>query len=80
MKTDDLIAMLANGVAPIDAQAPRKRFLTALVWGVLGAFLVMLLGYGVRHDLAQAASLPMFWVKLAFPLAIVLPAVLLMLP
>lgn len=77
MKTDDLIAMLANGVAPVDTHAARKRFQTALVWGVLGALAVMLSGYGVRHDLAQAAGLPMFWVKLVFPLAMAVPAVLL---
>jgi hypothetical protein len=77
MKTDDLIALLASGVAPVDPDATRKRFQTALVWGALGALVVMLSGYGVRHDLALAAGLPMFWVKLAFPLAICLPAVLL---
>ncbi|MES2583629.1 MAG: DUF1109 domain-containing protein [Pseudomonadota bacterium] len=77
MKTDDLIAVLARGVTPVDAHATRKRFQTALVWGVLGALAVMLSGYGIRHDLAQAAALPMFWVKLAFPLAISIPAVLL---
>ncbi len=77
MKTDDLIAILARGVAPVDAQAPRKRFQSALVWGVLGALAVMLSGYGVRHDLAQAATSPMFWVKLAYPLAMAIPAMLL---
>jgi hypothetical protein len=77
MKTDDLIAMLASGVAPVDTHAARKRFQTALVWGVVGALALMLSGYGLRHDLAQAAGLPMFWIKLAFPLAIAIPAVLL---
>ena len=77
MKTDDLIAMLASGVAPVDPHAPRKRFQTALMWGILGAMAVMLSGYGVRQDLAQAAALPMFWVKLVFPLAMAIPAVLL---
>lgn len=77
MKTDDLIAMLASGVSPVDAHATRKRFQSALTWGVLGALGVMLSGYGVRQDLAQAAALPTFWVKLAFPLAIAIPAMLL---
>jgi hypothetical protein len=77
MKTDDLIAMLASGVTPVDTHAARKRFQTALVWGVIGALGLMLAGYGLRRDLAQAAGLPMFWVKLAFPLAIAIPAVLL---
>lgn len=77
MKTDDLIALLASGVAPVDPLAARKRFQTALLWGVLGALLVMLSGYGLRHDLAQAAALPMFWAKLAYPLAIAVLAVVL---
>lgn len=75
MKTDELIAMLASGVAPVDTLMARKRFQTALAWGVLGALVVMLAGYGLRNDLAQAVTLPMFWVKLAFPLAIAIPAV-----
>ena len=75
MKTDELIAMLASGVAPVDTHMVRKRFQTALVWGALGALVVMLAGYGLRNDLAQAVALPMFWVKLAFPLAIAIPAV-----
>ena len=77
MKTEELIAMLASGVTSVDTDAPRKRFQTALAWGGLGAVVVMLLGYGVRPDLAQAAALPMLWVKLAFPLAIAIPAALL---
>jgi hypothetical protein len=56
MKTDDLIAMLAQGVAPVA---------------------LMLLTFGIRPDLGQAVAMPMFWVKLAFPLAVAVPAVLL---
>ena len=79
MKTDDLIAMLATGVEPVRPGVVGLRLHKALVAGVLGAFVVMLLGYGVRPDLAQAAWLPMFWVKLLFPLAVALPALVLML-
>lgn len=77
MKTDELIAMLASGVAPVASDGARKRFQTALLLGSLGALAVMLLGYGVRRDLAQAVALPMFWAKLAFPLAMAIPALLL---
>ena len=77
MKTDDQIAMLASGVAPVATHTARKRFQTALVWGVLGALALMLSGYGLRNDLAQAIARPMFWVKLAYPLAIAIPALLL---
>ena len=77
MKTDDLIAMLANGVTADDTHTARKRFQTALLLGGLGAMALVLTGYGLRHDLAQAALLPMFWAKFAFPLATAVLAVLL---
>ena len=70
MKTDDLIAMLATGVAPVDPHLVAKRFAIALLLGGAGAFALMLMGYGIRPDLAQAALAPMLWVKLGFALVI----------
>ena len=77
MKTDDLIAMLATGVAPVDPHLVAKRFTTALLLGGTGAFALMLMGYGIRPDLAQAALAPMLWVKLGFALAIAVSALVL---
>ena len=77
MKTDDLIAMLASDTTPVAPHAARKRFQTALLLGGLGAFALMLLNFGVRPDLLAATALPMFWIKLAFPLAIAVPALVL---
>jgi hypothetical protein len=77
MKTDALIAMLANGVVPVAPDTARKRFQTALVWGLAGALVIMVLVFGVRRDLGDAARLPMFWIKLAFPLALAVPALVL---
>ena len=70
MKTDDLIAMLATGVAPVDPHLVAKRFAIALLLGGAVAFALMLMGYGIRPDLAQAALAPMLWVKLGFALVI----------
>lgn len=72
MKTDELIAMLASGTPAVGANALQRRYAMALGWGAFGAMLIMavVLG-GVRPDLAQAALLPMFWVKLAFPFVVV---------
>jgi len=70
MKTDDLISMLAAGGAAVEAGATRRRYATALGWGAFGATLLMALFLGVRPDLAEAVRLPMFWVKLAFPIAV----------
>lgn len=67
MKTDELIAMLASGAAPVDADAGVRRLAMALGWGLFGATLLMALLLGVRADLAQALRLPMFWMKLGVP-------------
>src|SRR5689334_20080895 len=66
MNTDDLITMLAAGPAPGIANAPTYRFAAGTGWGALGATLLMALFLGVRHDLADAVSQPMFWVKLGY--------------
>lgn len=67
MKTDDLVAMLAAGAGAVEPGATARRYATALGWGAFGATLLMAIVLGVRPDLAEAARLPMFWVKLAFP-------------
>jgi hypothetical protein len=70
VKTDELIAMLARGADPVVPGAAQYRFVAALGWGAFGTTLLMALMLGVRADLADAARLPMFWVKLAFPAAL----------
>lgn len=67
MKTDDLIGLLAAGARPVPRHAPEQRFVAAMLVGLLAAVVVVVLGYGVRHDLAQALQLPMGWFKFSFP-------------
>jgi len=67
MKTDELVTMLAAGAGPVEPGATARRYATALGWGAFGAMLLMAIVLGVRPDLAEAARLPMFWIKLAFP-------------
>ena len=76
MKTDDLISMLATGAGPVEAGAARRRYSAALGWGAFCAVLLMAILLGVRPDLAEAVRLPMFWVKLAFPAALLAGALL----
>jgi hypothetical protein len=64
MKTQDLITLLVNDAAAVEPNATARRFALALVWGALGAMLIMLVHLGVRADIAEAALLPMFWMKL----------------
>lgn len=69
MRTDDLVALLARTGGAAAAHAVRRRYALALGWGAFGATLLMALTLGVRPDLGDAARLPMFWIKLAFPAA-----------
>lgn len=67
MKTDELISVLASHVEAIDPHVLLRRYAIALCWGTFGAALLMAILLGVRPDLSDAARLPMFWMKLAFP-------------
>ncbi len=71
MKTQDLVALLAADVTPVDRHIMSKRFSWALLLGGLGSTLLMAIGFGIRPDLAQVAGTALFWFKLAFPLALV---------
>ncbi len=53
--------------------------LAALGWGGPAATLLMVATLGVRPDIAEAVRLPMFWVKFAFPAALLAGALLAML-
>lgn len=70
MKTEELIAMLASGAEAAESHALQRRYVIALGWGAFGTTLLMAILLGVRPDLAEASRLPMFWVKLAFPAAL----------
>ena len=74
MKTDELVAMLAAGAAPVDPDAITRRYATAIGWGAFGATLLMMIALGARPDLSEAARLPMFWIKFAFPACVAVAA------
>ena len=76
MRTDDFVAILATGTQPVAVSAGRQRITIALSCGALGSLLLMMIWLGVRRDIASAALLPMFWVKLAFPAAVLAGALL----
>jgi hypothetical protein len=74
MKTDDLISMLATGVAPVERHVAAKRFSVALTFGAMGALAIVIFGYGVRHDIDILLHAPLFWVKLAWPTCLAVAA------
>lgn len=70
MKTDDLVAMLANGPVAVPRRVASRRLGLAVLVGLPLPFLILLTEYGVRRDLLQAMFWPMFWLKVLFPLCI----------
>jgi hypothetical protein len=76
MRTDDLIAVLAADVSPIEPGRADRRFFTKLAGGAVLAVAAMLLFLGTRADFAAAAALPMFWIKLVFPASLALAALM----
>lgn len=76
MKTDELISLLATSAGAVEPHAAARRYAIALGCGVLGAALLMAMLLGVRHDIAKAVLLPMFWVKIAFVAGLVVASLL----
>ena len=70
MKTDALIAMLARGDARVAPRAVERRLGATVAAALLLTLIVVLATLGARKDLVAAAQLPMFWWKLAVPLAV----------
>lgn len=70
MKTDELIAMLVAGATPIESGAALRRLRRALACGLPSAAILMGVFLGVRPDIREAALLPMFWLKLLFPVSV----------
>ena len=74
MKTDDLIALLATGDAPVDTRHTLRGFAIAAACGAAGAVLLMLLFLGLNPQLEAFIRLPMHWIKLGFALTLTIAA------
>ncbi|NEX60994.1 DUF1109 domain-containing protein [Noviherbaspirillum galbum] len=74
MKTEEFIGMLAAGVSPVEPGKARRRIGKALALGAAVSAMMMLLGYGARADMMQAAARPMFWMKLIIPFIVAVTA------
>ncbi len=70
MKTDALIAMLARGPVAAEPGTTERRLAAATALAALVIAALGLVVLGPRPDLASAAGLPAFWLKLAFPVAL----------
>jgi hypothetical protein len=74
MKTDDFIAMLGTNVEPVDHRQVKRTVGMAVTAGTTVALGVMLLLFGVRADLTATSSVIFLLLKLAFTMALIVPA------
>lgn len=70
MKTDDLINMLASGPDVRAPVLPMRRIVLLVSCGLLVSTVLMVICLGVRADLDEAVTLPAFWLKIAFVIAL----------
>lgn len=70
MKTDDLIALLADDPGPVPRNAIEQRFAVASLAGLACALVLMLALFGLNPRLLLDMALPMFWGKLVFAAAL----------
>jgi len=74
MKTPDLVSMLATGTTRSDPDILGKRLGLALLIGLIGASALLVAAYGIRSDMPELLATPLFWIKVSFPLAILMSA------
>lgn len=70
MKTDDLISLLASQTTPVDRRVPPWRFAVAILIGLSSATVLMAVFLGIRPDLGEVVSMPVFWFRLGFAVAL----------
>lgn len=74
MNTKQLVAMLAHGGGASPAALAPRRMGVALSAGLACSALLLALIYGVRADMPELLRQPLFWLKVSFPLAVLLAA------
>ncbi|MDZ4322226.1 MAG: DUF1109 domain-containing protein [Phenylobacterium sp.] len=71
MQTETLIAQLAGQVTVAPPHAATRRLCVTLMIGSMVAFGMLLVGLGLRPDIAQATHTAPFWMKWMFTLSLV---------
>lgn len=65
-KTDDIIDSLVADLKPVPRHALQRRFALGILPALAVSLVLMLTVAGLRPDLSQALSLPVFWIKSAY--------------
>jgi hypothetical protein len=74
MKTGDLIFQLAQDLRPVEPNAVSKRLNRALIVGLAADTALLVVLYGIHSDMPERILTSMFWVRIAFPLAVIAAA------
>ncbi|AOB32230.1 hypothetical protein AKI39_18175 [Bordetella sp. H567] len=74
MKTQDLVSRLAGDLAPVERNAVPRTLNRALMIGLAGNTALLVALYGFGSDMPEQMLKAMFWIRLAFPLAIIAAA------
>lgn len=74
MRTQDLVSRLAGDLAPVERNAVPRTLNRALMLGLAGNTALLVALYGFGSDMPEQLLTPMFWIRLAFPLAIIAAA------
>jgi hypothetical protein len=69
MRTQDLVSLLAGDLSPVERDAIPTKLNRALTLGLVGNAVLLVALYGFASDMPQRILTPMFWIRLAFPLA-----------
>ncbi|HEY4043047.1 MAG TPA: DUF1109 domain-containing protein [Rhodopila sp.] len=70
MKTDNLVALLAQDLAPVRPLFVLRTLMLGLIGGIAVSAMIMLAWLGPRPDMHQAAMTAPFWIKFAYTLVL----------
>lgn len=74
MRTRDLVAKLAGDVQPTERNAVARTLNRALMTGLAGNAILLVALYGIDSGMPEQMLTAIFWIRLAFPLAIIAAA------
>ena len=74
MRTHDLVSRLARDLAPVQGDAIGKRLNRALLLGLAGGTLLLVVVFGVNSSMPEQILSSRFWIRLAFPLLVIAAA------
>lgn len=74
MRTHDLVSRLAHELAPIERDAISKRLNKALLLGMAGGTMLLVVVFGVSSSMPEQMLSSRFWIRLAFPLVVIAAA------